>query len=115
MSSSPETTGSIDCPECSLSFDTREELARHSRQQHAIIKEGAETRRSHEVKEKAEMPSIKERVQTRSEEKGKGEVRPEDTMQKQSGNDHACKDCGECFENLNDLTIHYRKAHPESL
>jgi len=31
-----ETTGSINCPECSMEFDTRDELERHSRQVHAI-------------------------------------------------------------------------------
>ena len=31
-----ETTGSINCPECSMEFDTRDELERHSRQAHAI-------------------------------------------------------------------------------
>lgn len=35
-----ETTGSIDCPQCSMSFDTREELEHHSRQEHAPAKEG---------------------------------------------------------------------------
>jgi|GEM_PF-3654709 len=30
-----ETTGSIDCPACDMSFDSREELERHSRLEHA--------------------------------------------------------------------------------
>ena len=30
-----ETTGTINCPECGMSFDTRDELARHARQSHA--------------------------------------------------------------------------------
>jgi uncharacterized C2H2 Zn-finger protein len=34
-----ESTGGINCPECGMSFDTRDELGRHSRQQHATITE----------------------------------------------------------------------------
>lgn len=30
-----ETTGSINCPECGMSYDTRDELERHARQSHA--------------------------------------------------------------------------------
>ncbi len=59
----------IDCPECGMSFDTRDELARHSRQRHATISES-----KGDSKENASKPSIKERVETRAEEKGKGEI-----------------------------------------
>jgi hypothetical protein len=66
-----ESIGGLNCPECGMSFDTREELARHSRQQHAIIT----TESKENSKENAARhPSIEERVQTRTEEKGKGET-----------------------------------------
>jgi hypothetical protein len=60
-----ETTGTINCPECGMSFDTRDELARHARQSH-VAKEVS--------KEKTGIPSFEERVQSRAEEKGKGEA-----------------------------------------
>ena len=59
----------INCPECGMSFDTRDELARHSRQRHATITES-----EGDSKENARNPSIKERIQARTEEKGKGET-----------------------------------------
>jgi uncharacterized C2H2 Zn-finger protein len=65
-----ESTGGINCPECGMSFDTREELGRHSRQQHATITESKE----HSKENAARHPSIEERVQTRTEEKGKEET-----------------------------------------
>ena len=60
----PETTETISCPECGIPFDTRDELARHSRQQHATIK----------ASEKTPAPGFEEKVQSRTEEKGKGET-----------------------------------------
>jgi hypothetical protein len=53
-----------------MSFDTRDELGRHSRQQHATITES----KGGDSKENAHNPSIEERIQTRTEEKGKGET-----------------------------------------
>jgi uncharacterized C2H2 Zn-finger protein len=65
-----ESTDGINCPQCGMSFDTMDELGRHSRQQHAII-----TDTKGDSKENASRrPSIEERVQTRTEEKGKGET-----------------------------------------
>jgi hypothetical protein len=64
-----ESTGGINCPECGMSFDTRDELSRHSRQQHATITES-----KGDSKENARNPSIEERIQARTEEKGKGET-----------------------------------------
>jgi hypothetical protein len=52
-----------------MSFDTRDELGRHSRQQHATI-----TKSQVESKENTRDPSVKERIQARTEEKGKGET-----------------------------------------
>jgi hypothetical protein len=46
-----------------MSFDTRAELERHSKQQHATI-----------TAKGASVPSFQERVQSRTEEKGKGET-----------------------------------------
>jgi hypothetical protein len=66
-----ESTGGINCPQCGMSFDTMEELGRHSKQKHAIIT----TESKENSKENAAgHPSIEERVQTRTEEKGKGET-----------------------------------------
>jgi hypothetical protein len=65
-----ESTGGINCPECGMSFDTRDELGRHSRQQHATITES----KGGDSKENVHNPSIEERIQTRTEEKGKGET-----------------------------------------
>jgi uncharacterized C2H2 Zn-finger protein len=31
-----EMTGSVNCPECAMEFDSRDELTRHSRQIHTI-------------------------------------------------------------------------------
>jgi hypothetical protein len=64
-----ESSGGINCPECGMSFDTRDELGRHSRQQHATITES-----KGDSKENAGNPSIEERIQARTEEKGKGET-----------------------------------------
>jgi uncharacterized Zn finger protein (UPF0148 family) len=58
-----ETTGTINCPACGMSFDTRAELERHSKQQHATI-----------TAKDASVPSFQERAQSRTEEKGKGET-----------------------------------------
>jgi hypothetical protein len=58
------------------------------------------------------MPSIEERVISRTEEKGKGKT-PERKFQQPAA--HACHDCGQTFASLSDLTIHYKKAHPESM
>jgi hypothetical protein len=55
-----------------MSFDTMEELGRHSRQKHAIITTTESKENSKE--NAARHPSIEERVQTRTEEKGKGET-----------------------------------------
>jgi hypothetical protein len=64
-----ESSGGINCPECGMSFDTRDELGRHSRQQHATITES-----KGDLKENTPNPSIEERIQARTEEKGKGET-----------------------------------------
>jgi hypothetical protein len=48
-----------------MSFDTRDELERHARQSHAAKKASTE---------KTGMPSFEERVQSKTEEKGKGEA-----------------------------------------
>jgi uncharacterized C2H2 Zn-finger protein len=65
-----ESTGGINCPECGMSFDTMDELGRHSKQQHATI-----TKSKGDSKENATRdPSIKERIQARTEEKGKGDT-----------------------------------------
>jgi len=53
-----------------MSFDTRDELGRHSRQQHATITES----KGDSKENAAGHPSIEERVQTRTEEKGRGET-----------------------------------------
>jgi hypothetical protein len=59
-----EATGGINCPECGMSFDESDGLERHSRQQHTT-----------EInKEKTLTSSLKETVQSRTEEKGKGET-----------------------------------------
>jgi hypothetical protein len=70
-----ESTETISCPECGIPFDTRDELERHSRQAHAI---GA-------MKEESgsEVPAMEERIQSRTEEKGKGET-PESVKRKQT-------------------------------
>jgi uncharacterized C2H2 Zn-finger protein len=65
-----ESTGGISCPKCGMSFDTMDELGRHSRQQHATITES----KGYSKENTAHNPSIEERVQTRTEEKGKGET-----------------------------------------
>jgi uncharacterized C2H2 Zn-finger protein len=65
-----ESTGGINCPECGMSFDTMDELGRHSRQQHATITES----KGDSKENAAGHPSIEERVQTRTEEKGRGET-----------------------------------------
>jgi hypothetical protein len=57
-----ESTGGINCPECGMSFD--------SRQQHATITES----KGDSKENAAGHPSIEERVQTRTEEKGRGET-----------------------------------------
>lgn len=44
-----ETTGSVNCPECGMEFDSQEELARHSRQIHAVV--SAKTSRAAEIEE----------------------------------------------------------------
>jgi hypothetical protein len=53
-----------------MSFDTMEELGCHSRQQHATITESKRDSKENAVGH----PSIEERVQTRTEEKGTGET-----------------------------------------
>ena len=60
-----ETTGSIDCPNCGFSFDTRDELERHARLQHAI---------KSATEERTPAAGFEEKVQSRTEEKGKGET-----------------------------------------
>jgi uncharacterized C2H2 Zn-finger protein len=65
-----ESTGGINCPECGMSFDTRDELGRHSRQQHATITESKGDSKENATRK----PSIQERIQARTEEKGKGET-----------------------------------------
>jgi hypothetical protein len=65
-----ESTSGINCPECGMSFDTRDELSRHSRQQHATITESKRDSKENAVSD----PSIRERIQARTEEKGKGET-----------------------------------------
>lgn len=65
-----ESTGGISCPECHMSFDTMDELGRHSRQKHATITES----KGDSKENAARHPSIEERIQTRTEEKGKGEI-----------------------------------------
>jgi hypothetical protein len=52
-----------------MSFDTRDELGHHSRQQHATITES-----KGDSKENARNPAMEERIQARIEEKGKGET-----------------------------------------
>jgi hypothetical protein len=64
----PETTETISCPECDIPFDTRDELERHSRQQHAMIKKSATDEKM------TPAPGFEEKVQSRTEEKGKGET-----------------------------------------
>ena len=102
---STETSGSINCPLCSMEFDSQNELERHSRQEHAIS-EIAETRGP----SKGDSTDVEERVQSRAEEKGKEAATPN-----QRSDVNVCKDCGQAFESLNDLTTHYKKAHPESM
>jgi hypothetical protein len=53
-----------------MSFDTMDELGRHSRQKHATITES----KGDSKENAARHPSIEERIQTRTEEKGKGEI-----------------------------------------
>ena len=53
-----------------MSFDTRDELSRHGRQQHATITESKRDSKENAVSD----PSIRERIQARTEEKGKGET-----------------------------------------
>jgi hypothetical protein len=65
-----ESTSGINCPECGMSFDTRDELSRHSRQQHETITESKRDSKENAVSD----PSITERIQARTEEKGKGET-----------------------------------------
>ena len=65
-----ESTGGINCPECGMSFDTMDELGRHSRQQHATITESKGDSKENATHD----PSIKERIQARTEEKGKGDT-----------------------------------------
>ena len=114
MMPSSETTGSIDCPECSLSFDSREELVRHSKTHKAEREDDgnlAGLRQRRDDLGRSEMPSIEERVVSRSEEKGKGKT-PAKNFKQPS---HACRDCGQFFASLSDLTNHYKQAHPESM
>lgn len=59
-----ETTGSVNCPECGMEFDSREELARHSSQIHAIASSAATSSRD----------DFEEKVQSRTEEKGRGDT-----------------------------------------
>ena len=112
MSSSETTTGNINCPECSLSFDTRMELERHSREQH-MRREGNIKNQENNAENESltKLPSIQERVISRSEEKGKGKTPPRNFQQPT----HACEDCGQTFDSLSDLTMHYKKSHPESM
>jgi hypothetical protein len=53
-----------------MSFDTRDELGRHSRQQHATITESKGDSKENATHDS----SIRERIQARTEEKGKGET-----------------------------------------
>ena len=62
-----QSTSGINCPECGMSFDTRDELSRHGRQQHATITESKRDSKENAVSD----PSIRERIQARTEEKGK--------------------------------------------
>ncbi|AFU59976.1 zinc finger C2H2 domain-containing protein [Candidatus Nitrososphaera gargensis Ga9.2] len=66
-----DTTETISCPICDIPFDTRDELERHSRKTHATIT-------TKEATPKGSTPAMEERVQSRTEEKGKGET-PEQT------------------------------------
>jgi uncharacterized C2H2 Zn-finger protein len=59
-----ETTETISCPECDIPFDTKDELERHSKQIHAIGK----------TKTKGGAPDMEERIQSRTEEKGRRET-----------------------------------------
>ena len=59
-----ETTGSINCPQCGMEFDSRNELAQHSRDSHAIASSNPT----------APAAGFEEKVQSRTEEKGKGET-----------------------------------------
>ena len=59
-----ETTGSVNCPECGMEFDSRDELARHSKHIHAIASST----------ERSSGGDLEERVQSRTEEKGRGET-----------------------------------------
>ena len=74
-----ETTETISCPLCGIPFDTKDELERHSRQTHAI---GA-TKEEATSKVKGNVPAMEERIQSRTEEKGKGET-PESVERKQT-------------------------------
>ena len=38
-----------------------------------------------------------------------------DVASDRKSSSHICDDCGKSFSNQEELTIHYRKAHPESL
>lgn len=67
-----ESTETISCPVCDIPFDTRDELERHSRQTHAIG-----------TAKESGAPAMEERVQSRTEEKGKGET-PESVKREQA-------------------------------
>jgi len=71
-----ETTETISCPICGIPFDTRDELERHSRKTHATIT-------AKQATPKANVPSMEEKVQSRTEEKGKGET-PESVKREQT-------------------------------
>jgi uncharacterized C2H2 Zn-finger protein len=102
--SSSETTGGINCPECTLTFDSMEELERHSKKQHAQ----GERIRDRGAERESTNRSFGERVSSRNNEERKfPERNVEQTV-------HACRDCALTFYSLNDLTTHYAKAHPES-
>jgi hypothetical protein len=63
-----ETTETISCPICDIPFDTRDELERHSRKTHSTMTT------KEEAASKGGTPAMEERVQSRTEEKGKGET-----------------------------------------
>ncbi len=111
---SSETTGSIDCPECSLSFDSRAELARHSKTHQTVTNDEKNFKPQEDKREgsgQPTMPTVEERLISRTDEKGKGRT-PERNFKQPA---HACRDCGQTFVSLNDLTNHYKQTHPESL
>jgi hypothetical protein len=70
-----ETTETISCPVCGIPFDTRDELERHSRQIHAI------STTKEEATSKGSVPAMEERIQSRTDEKGRGET-PESVKHK---------------------------------